>query len=140
MPSKRRDQKEDARPRSEIVLSSVPRRVATGRSRPPDRANRAERSVERAQLRALEAGLLHIGGRDPFVVESALVHGVSLAHENVGRNLVFGASKFSQCCEKRQIIERFDWQRQAECSGFRAIFWSRHWIVPHCYNQIIMAL
>src|SRR5215831_4629412 len=70
-------------------------------------------------------------------MEPALIHCVSLANENVCRHFVFGAPKFSERGKKNEIIERLDWQRQAECSRLRAVFRSRHKYILTVTTQLL---
>src|SRR5262249_52525380 len=72
-----------------------------------------------------------IGRRYPLLVEAALMHGVGLAHEDVGRDLVLGAAELSERREQNEIIEGLFRQGQAERPGFRAIFRSGHSKTPH---------
>ena len=53
----------------------------------------------------LHASLLG-GRRHALVVEAALVHGVSLANEDVRGHFVFGAAKLTERRQKDQIIKR----------------------------------
>src|SRR5262249_56742884 len=80
-----------------------------------------------------------IGRRYPLLVEAALMHGVGLAHEDVGRDLVLGAAELSERREQNEIIEGLFRQGQAERPGFRAIFRSGHSKRLTGYNFIIMA-
>ena len=41
----------------------------------------------------------------PLLVEAALVHGVGFAHQDVGGDLVFGATELSQRGKQNEIIE-----------------------------------
>src|SRR5262249_34897278 len=68
----------------------------------------------------------HIRLRHPLIVEAALVHGIGLAHQDVGGDLVLGAAELAQCGEQNEIIEGLFRQRQTERPGFRAVFRSSH--------------
>ncbi len=45
-------------------------------------------------------------------METALVHGIDLAHQDVGGDLVLGPAEFSERGQEGQIVERFDRQGQ----------------------------
>src|SRR5262245_52876025 len=64
--------------------------------------------------------------RNALLVEPALMHGISLAYQDVGRDLVLGAAELPESREQDQVVERLFGQRQTERPGFRAIFRSSH--------------
>jgi hypothetical protein len=49
----------------------------------------------------------------PFV-ESTLNHCVCFANQNVGRDLVLGATEFAKTREENEVIESFFWQGQTQ--------------------------
>src|SRR5262245_42906813 len=70
--------------------------------------------------------VLLIGRADPLIVEAVLMHGMGLAHEDVGRNLVLGAAKFPARSEQDQVIESLFRQREIQRARFRAVFGPSH--------------
>src|SRR5262245_26216797 len=86
----------------------------------------------------------HVGGRNARFMKAILVHRIGLANEDMRRNLVFGAPKFSERREQRQIIKSLQRQRETQCSRFRTIFRTGHYATPlpyaSFYNHVIMAL
>src|SRR5262245_15984729 len=86
----------------------------------------------------------HVGGRNARFMKAILVHRIGLANEDMRRHLVFGAPKFSERREQRQIIKSLQRQREAQCSRFRTIFRTGHTLrlslTPRFYNRVIMAL
>jgi len=73
-------------------------------------------------------------------MKTARVHVVGLANQDVRGHFVFGTAKFPKRCKLNEIIECFEWQREAKCSRFRAVFWSRHTQTLFTYNSVIMPL
>src|SRR5262245_5408834 len=86
----------------------------------------------------------HVGGRNARFMKAILVHRIGLANEDMRRHLVFGAPKFSERREQRQIIKSLQRQRETQCSRFRTIFRTGHYATPlpyaSFYNHVIMAL
>src|SRR5262245_5287369 len=64
------------------------------------------------------ASALRLGGGNSLLVESALMHRIGLAHENVRRDLVLGAAEFSESGKKHQVVECLFRQGQAQLPGF----------------------
>src|SRR6516165_9393377 len=64
--------------------------------------------------------------RDARLVEALRMHDINFAHQNVGRDLVFGAAELAEGRQQSEVIEGFDRQRQAQRPRFRAVFRSRH--------------
>jgi hypothetical protein len=64
--------------------------------------------------------------RDPHLVESGRVHRVGLAHQDVGRDLVFGAPELSERGKQCKVVERLDRESQTQRPRFRSVFRSRH--------------
>ena len=67
-----------------------------------------------------------IRDRNPDLVEAALVHRVGLAHEDVGRDLVLGATELAESREPNQIVEGLLRQRQAQRPRLGTVFRSGH--------------
>src|SRR5262245_15426216 len=86
----------------------------------------------------------HVGGRNARFMKAILVHRIGLANEDMRRNLVFGAPKFSERREQRQIIKSLQRQRETQRSRLRTIFRTGHYATPlpyaSFYNRVIMAL
>lgn len=70
--------------------------------------------------------------RNAHLVEAARVHRIDLAHQDVGRDFVFGAAELSERGQQRKIVEGLGRQRQAERPRLRTVFWSRHATSPLC--------
>src|SRR5580704_4199645 len=64
--------------------------------------------------------------RDADLVEARGVHGIDLAHQDVGRHLVLGAAELAERRQESQVVEGLDRQGQAERPRLRAVFGSRH--------------
>jgi hypothetical protein len=73
-------------------------------------------------------------------MKATLIHCVGLANENMRRHLVFGATELPHSREQSQVIERFERQRETECSRFGTIFRTGHTLHRLSYNVVIMAL
>src|SRR5215472_12846448 len=76
--------------------------------------------------------------RDARLVEAARMHDINFAHQNVGRDLVFGAAELAERGQQSEVIEGLDRQRQAQRPCLRAVFRSRHYPNASYYNPIIM--
>src|SRR5262249_15675316 len=76
--------------------------------------------------------------RDACLVEALRVHDIDLAHQDVGRDLVFGAAELAKRGQQSEGIECLDRDGQAQCPRLRAFFRSRHRSNASYYNPIIM--
>src|SRR5215468_5434364 len=94
----------------------------------------AIRVLRRQACSAPGAELSLIRLRHPLLVEAALVHGIGLAHQDVGGDLVLSAAELAQRGEQNEIVEGLLRQRQTERPGLRAVFRSSH---PNASRVII---
>src|SRR5437773_9024469 len=73
--------------------------------------NGATRKTTReAMQREVDLPALPLRRRDARLVEALRVHDVDLPHQDVGRDLVFGAAKLAEGGQQSQVVERLDRQ------------------------------